>query len=301
VKHAGLVAVLLVIAALSSAAAPAAARGDSRAIAACIRDPGCHRTYVVAHRADGFGAPGNSRAAVTRAVEARVPIVEIDVRESRDGQLFVFHDGKLDGASTGKGRLDALPAAEIAQARLRNGETVPRLDEVYAVSRGRAVLSVDFKVAPETMARVAEWIAAHGSFDDLIFFANTGEEMVMAARLKTRYPAMLVMVRILDTRVTVDSTRAIFGRLPEILHTDRIAATEVAALHALGTKVYVNALPIERYWPPFNHFAVRSLLATKVDFILTGDPVALLRKVSASRTPAGAGTAASLATSFRVR
>jgi glycerophosphoryl diester phosphodiesterase len=286
------VALLLVVAALSCAAAGASG-DDSRAIAACIRDPACHRTYVVAHRADGFGAPGNSRAAVTRAVEAGVPIVEIDVRESRDGQLFVFHDGKLDGATTGKGRLDALPAAEIAQARLRNGETIPRLDEVYAISRGRAVLSVDFKVAPDTMARVADWIAAHGSFDDLIFFANTGEEMVMAAQLKTRYPALLVMVRILDTRVTVDSTRGIFGRLPEILHTDRIAAADVAALHALGTKVYVNALPIERYWPPFNYFAMRSLLATKVDFVLTSDPAALLRKVNTS--------APSVATSIRVR
>ena len=95
--------------------------------------------------------------------------------------------------------------------------------------------------APE---QTADWIHDHGSFDDLIFFANTGEEIAAAARAKQRYPAMIVMVRLLDTRVTVESTRGAFGgRLPEILHTDRIGADEVGALHALGVKVYMNAIP----------------------------------------------------------
>ena len=50
-----------------------------------------------------------------------------------------------------------------------------------------------------------------------------------------------------DTR-TLEGTRAVFGgRLPDILHTDRIGTTEVATLHGLGTKVYMNAVPLDRY------------------------------------------------------
>ena len=172
---------------------------------------------------------------------------------------------------------------------------------MYAITRGKAMLSVDFKVSERKIEEVADFIHAHGSFDDLIFFANTGEEMAVAARAKQRYPEMIVMVRLLDTRVTVESTRAVFGgRLPDILHTDRIGATEVASLHDLGTKVYMNALPLDRYVEPFRYFAIRSLLETGPDFVLTGQPPvpdgqgrgATLRLNARDATPFGAGAAA---------
>jgi hypothetical protein len=136
---------------------------------------------------------------------------------------------------------------------------------------------------------VADWLDAHGSFDGLIFFENTGEEMAAAARAKRRHPRMIVMVRLLDTRVTVESTRAVFGRLPEIFHTDTgtadiwrlLARDQVGSLHALGPKVYVNALPIERsWWTPFRQIALDRLLRTGVDFVLTGDAQATMRKLA---------------------
>ena len=279
----GLTLFLLPAALLLGLAAAGPGAQSSREIAACIRDPRCHRTFVAAHRALGFGGLENSRAAVARALEAGVPVIEIDLRGSSDGQLFVMHDGKLESYTALRGRVEETSSAEIGGARLRNGETVPRFEDVYAITRGRAVLSVDFKAPAEQIRSVADWIHAHGSFDDLIFFANTGEELAVAATAKRRYPEMIVMVRLLDTRITVESARVVFGgRLPEILHTDRIGASEVAAFHAQAAKVYVNALPLERYLQPFKYFAIRSLLATGVDFVLTGEPEALMRKVSSA-------------------
>jgi glycerophosphoryl diester phosphodiesterase len=277
----GLMLVPPAAALLLGLASPVPGAQPSREIAACIRDPRCHRTFVAAHRAEGFGGLENSRAAVTKAVEAGVPVIEIDLRGSRDGQLFVMHDAKLESYTTLRGRVEETSSEEIARARLRNGETVPRFEDVYALTRGRAVLSVDFKVPAEQIEHVADWIHARGSFDDLIFFVNTGEEIAAAAKTKKRYPEMIVMVRLLDTRVTEQSTRAVFGgRLPEILHTGQLSAKGVAALHAQGVKVYVNALPLERYLQPFKYFAIRALLKTGVDFVLTGEPGTLMRTVS---------------------
>jgi glycerophosphoryl diester phosphodiesterase len=274
--------VLWLIAGRLFAVAPIApARSSAAETAHCIRDPRCHRTFVVAHRAAGYGGPENSRAAVGLAVEAGVPVIEIDLRGSRDGRLFVMHDGRLEHYTSLHGRVEEVTSEEIGRARLKNGESIPPFEDVYAITRGKAVLCVDFKVHERTIEQVAEFIHADGSFDDIIFFANTGEEMVVAARAKQRYPRMIVMVRLLDTRVTVESTRAVFGgRLPDILHTDRIGATEVATLHALGTKVYMNAVPLDRYFEPFRYFAVRSLLETGVDFVLTGNPGPVMRKVA---------------------
>jgi len=277
----------LVAGRLSSSAPGAVTRSSSAETARCIRDPRCHRTFVVAHRAEGFGGLENSRAAVTRVVEAGVPVIEIDLRASRDGMLFVMHDGRLEHYTSLRGRVEEAASEEIGRARLKNGESVPRFEDVYAITRGKAMLSVDFKVSERKMEEVADFIHARGSFDDLIFFANTGEEMAAAAKAKQRYPEMIVMVRLLDTRVTVESTRAVFGgRLPDILHTDRIGATEVAGLHALGTKVYMNALPLDRYVEPFRYFAIRSLLESGPDFVLTGRPDSLMAKVAAAR-PSG--------------
>ncbi len=264
----------------ATGAAVAPAAPSTAAMAACIRDSRCHRVFVVAHRAHGFGAPENSREAVARAIRAGVPVIKIDVRASKDGRLFVLHDGTLDRATNLRGRIEGFTSAQLAQARLANGETLPRFQDLYEIARGRAVLTVGFKI--DAVEQVADWIEEHGSFDDLIFFVNTGEEMKAAARAKRRHPRMIVMVRLLDTRVTVDSTRAILGGLPEIFHTDRVGAGTVARLHALGVKVFMNVAQWEGYVEPVKYLAVGWILRTRVDFVLTDEPVPMMRRVAGS-------------------
>jgi hypothetical protein len=276
----GLVA-LAVSAAAGLFATTVAGAPSTEETAACIRDTRCHRLFVVAHRAKGFGAPENSREAVARAIQAGVPAIKIDVRASKDGDLYILHDGWLDRTTNLTGRIETITTAQLASARLANGESLPRFHDVYELARGRTVLTVGFKV--DVVERVADWIARHGSFDDLIFFVNTGEQIAAAARAKRQYPRMLVMVRLLDTRVTVDSTRAVFGgQLPEIFHTERVGAGTVADLHALGVKVFMNAVQWEGYVQPVKYLAIGWLLGTNLDFVLTDEPVEMMRRVSGS-------------------
>ena len=253
---------------------------SSTATAACIRDPQCHRLMVVAHRAKGVGAPENSREAVRRCIEAGEPLVNIDLRRSRDGQLFVIHDGTLQRTTTLRGRIETMPSKKLIQARLLNGERLPRFEQIYGISRGRAVLVLNFKAEADALERVADWIGVEGSFDDVIFFVKTGEEMEAAARARHRHPAMLVMVRLLDTRVTVESTRAAFrGQLPEIFHTDVVDRREVLRLHALGVKVYMSALSAERYIQPLGYLLTGSILQASPDFLQTDAPLSVMRRV----------------------
>src|SRR5262245_61931147 len=114
---------------LALAVAPGGPSNES--VASCIRDTRCHRVFVVAHRANGFGAPENSREAVTQAIQAGVPLVKIDVRASKDGELYVLHDGWLDRTTNLRGRIEGVTSAELAGARLKNGETLPRFQELY--------------------------------------------------------------------------------------------------------------------------------------------------------------------------
>ena len=250
--------------------------------AACIRDPRCHRMFVVAHRAKGFGAPENSREAVMRCVEAGVPLVKIDLRRSREGELFVLHDATLDRTTTARGRIEVAGPGQLARARLENGETVPRFEEIYRLARGRMMLVLGFKTdVSNVVGQMADWIQAHGSFDDVIFLVNNGEQVEAAAQAKKRHPTMLVMVRLLDTRITLEGTRAVFGgRLPEILHTDPARGTKVSSLRALGVKVYASALRAESYIQPFKYFLSGSILRSAPDFVQTDEPTAVLRRLA---------------------
>ncbi|MEZ2578475.1 glycerophosphodiester phosphodiesterase [Buttiauxella ferragutiae] len=51
---------------------------------------------IVAHRGAWHQAPENSLLSLKNAIEAGYQIVEIDVRQSVDGELFLFHDETLE-------------------------------------------------------------------------------------------------------------------------------------------------------------------------------------------------------------
>jgi hypothetical protein len=280
-RHLALVSLLILGAPIADRVIGAPAPSSTEATASCIRDRRCHRIFVVAHRAHGFDAPENSREAVTRAIQAGVPAVKIDVRCSKDGDIFVLHDGWLDRTTSLSGRIEGVSSVQLADARLANGETLPRFADIYQIARGRTVLTIGFKT--DAVEQLAEWIDRNGSFDDVIFFVNTGETMEAAARAKRRYPRMLVMVRLLDTRVTVESTRAVFGgALPEIFHTERVGGATVRSLHAIGAKVFMNAAQWEGYIQPVKYLAIGWILGTKLDFILTDEPVTMMKRLSGS-------------------
>ena len=280
-RHLALVGALILGAPIADHVIGALAPSSTEATASCIRDQRCHRLFVVAHRAHGLDAPENSREAVARAIQAGVPVVKIDVRRSKDSDVFVLHDGWLDRTTNLRGRIEGVSSAQLAGARLANGETLPRFADIYQIARGRTVLTIGFKT--DAVEQLAEWIDRNGSFDDVIFFVNTGETMEAAARAKQRYPRMLVMVRLLDTRVTVESTRAVFGgTLPEIFHTERVGGATVQSLHELGVKVFMNVAQWEGYIQPVKYLAIGWILRTKLDFILTDEPVTMMKRLSGS-------------------
>ncbi len=58
-------------------------------------------------------APENTRAAFDIALEHRADVLEIDVRLSRDGVVFVTHDATVDRTTSGQGLVASLSASEI--------------------------------------------------------------------------------------------------------------------------------------------------------------------------------------------
>jgi len=69
---------------------------------------------VIAHRGASKAAPENTRSALVAAVEQKAPIIEFDVRETKDGKLVLFHDDSLERVAGKKGSIESGTWKEVA-------------------------------------------------------------------------------------------------------------------------------------------------------------------------------------------
>ncbi len=119
-----------------------------------IADP-ARRCAVVAHRGAWHGAPENSLAAIERAIAIGADIVEIDVRKSADGQLFLMHDDTLlrmagidrDAETFTMAELQAIALREDdgGADRATTDQRIPTLSQALEVIRGRIFADLDLK------------------------------------------------------------------------------------------------------------------------------------------------------------
>ncbi len=91
------------------------------------------------------GVPENSLAAARAAVAGGYAI-EADLRLSRDGEVFVFHDDELGRLTGIHGVFAEKNAAELAQVALKGGtETIPTLAALLATVKGATPLILELK------------------------------------------------------------------------------------------------------------------------------------------------------------
>ncbi|MGD0017585.1 MAG: glycerophosphodiester phosphodiesterase family protein, partial [Verrucomicrobiia bacterium] len=101
------------------------------------------RPLIIAHRGFSGKYPENTLTAFRAALALGVDMVEIDVHETRDGELVVFHDYRLDRLCGVHGRV-----RDVTRAKLqRLSPAVPTLADVLRVCRGRARILVEIKRA----------------------------------------------------------------------------------------------------------------------------------------------------------
>ncbi len=96
------------------------------------------RVLRIGHRGAAGHAPENTLASIEVAIGFGVDVVEIDVHRSRDGQLMVIHDARVDRTTRGTGYVRDLTRAEMPD--------VPVLSDVLAAVKGRAELMIEMKV-----------------------------------------------------------------------------------------------------------------------------------------------------------
>jgi glycerophosphoryl diester phosphodiesterase len=106
---------------------------------------------VVAHRGASSAHPENTLLSFEAAIALGVPVVELDVRLTRDGHPVVMHDVDVARTTDGAGLLHELT---LEQVRSLNAGTrarpapVPTLREVLELASGRAGVAIEIKNLP---------------------------------------------------------------------------------------------------------------------------------------------------------
>lgn len=211
------------------------------------------RPAVIAHRAGPDGRYGeNSIAAVDASMRLEVDGIEIDVRRSRDGEYFVFHDADVP-------RLGAI--ADLPAARLR---ALPTLDAFLPhATRGLVFLDVKRPCPVRELVKIAERHLA----PDRIIFGSFWHPFIR--EVKTYRPSLRGAIT-LEARL-VDPVGAARDAQADILAiNDRfIDSKTVQEAHRAGLQVYP--------WTVNEPSEIKRLQSLRVDAIITDYPSRLTR------------------------
>jgi glycerophosphoryl diester phosphodiesterase len=256
------VAVLAIVAAVLFAAAPAR---TSQPVA------------VIAHRGASVEAPENTLAAFRLAIDQKTDWVELDVQESRDGEVVVVHDSdlmKLGGDATKIWEADTahLRSVDIGS---RTGpqfasERVPTLAEALATCKGRSRMIVELKSyghAVRLEEQVVALVEAAGMADDCAFMSL---DHAMVRTLKELRPSWRVGVLAAKAIGDLTKLRADFVAVEKKMATRRFVRTA----HRAGQEVYV--------WTVDDPAWMLTMMSRGVDGLITNRP-ALARKTIARR------------------
>lgn len=98
------------------------------------------RMKIIAHRGASYTCPENTLAAFQRVALLPVDGVELDVHVTKDRQLVVIHDEKINRTSNGKGYIKDMTLAELRRYDYGNwfhrafaGQHIPTLQEVLKI------------------------------------------------------------------------------------------------------------------------------------------------------------------------
>jgi glycerophosphoryl diester phosphodiesterase len=122
-------------------------------------------TKITGHRGAAAIEPENTLRAFRRALKLGVAAVELDVQLTKDGRLAVIHDARLERTTNGQGRINDFTLAELKQFDAGQGETIPALEEVLDLTRGRARLFVELK-HPEAAPALVRFFQERQAFAD---------------------------------------------------------------------------------------------------------------------------------------
>lgn len=230
---------------------------------------------IINHRGANLHCPENTFAAANLSVEQGADFVELDVRESLDGELFVIHDYRLERTTNGVGPVNLRPAAELDRlsaghwhSEAFKNEPIPRFSEFAENLRGRAGMQLEIKSA--RFSKVLKTVENLGFAPEEVRFCTFSPEVFLEmSNSSDRYERLYYLEYTTDLERVIKTSRVgILEIVEETNLTPQIV--ETAHKHGITAQAYVPGAGADATY--------HNALDTGVDFINVDDP-ALCRRV----------------------
>lgn len=234
-------------------------------------------TMVVAHRGASLNAPENTLAAIELAINDGADWVEIDVQETRDGEIVVIHDSDLKkvggvGLRVSESSLVALQSVDIGSWKdpSFNDQRIPTLQQVLALCKDRIKVVIELKYfggERNLEASVANLVEVAGMQEQIIVMSLSYPGI---RKMKSLRPDW--MVGLLSSVAIGDITR---------LDVDFFAVNAAFTSRAFVKRVHRRNRKV-MVWTVNDPISMSAMMSKGVDGIITDDP-ALAAKVRMER------------------
>lgn len=200
---------------------------------------------VVGHRGTVKFAPENTIPAFQAAIQYGADLVEMDIRETKDGVLIIMHDATVNRTTDGTGKVNEKTLEEIKELDAGSwfnpkfkGTRIPTFEEVLDAIKGKALPDIDFKAG--TPSKLIEILKEKGLLGRVTLYC--GDWNLMRETLKLSPDGFL-------TRPTVPIGDVGLGYLLEELNPDIIninwsefSERLVRNIHICGKRSFVNIM-----------------------------------------------------------
>ena len=99
----------------------------------------------IGHRGARAYEPENTLLSFKKALELNVNAIEFDIRKTKDNEIIVIHDDKVDRTTNGKGLVNELTLKEIKELSTEKGEKIPTLEEALDFLNNKVKILIELK------------------------------------------------------------------------------------------------------------------------------------------------------------
>ncbi len=141
-------------------------------------------SFFIGHRGTLIDHDENSLDAFEAALKFGANYIEFDVRKTKDNELVIFHDSKVDRITHSKGLLENYTYSEIARMHLKlTNSHIPTLNEVLKTFGNKIKFMVELK-GENIREDVIRTINNHNLLEDCII---SGRNLLDLEKIKRNY------------------------------------------------------------------------------------------------------------------
>lgn len=137
----------------------------------------------IGHRGAMGHIAENTIESVSKAIDLKCDMIEIDVFKLKSGELVVFHDDTLDRVTNAKGNIEDYTLEELEDVLVDGKYKIPTLEAVIDVIAQKSVLNIELKggnTAKDTHQIIQNFLKRGWTYDDFILSSFRWDELQIA-------------------------------------------------------------------------------------------------------------------------